>query len=89
MDGKRGYLLLLVTLISMLNGGGGARECKGERNILLAALIDVNYAIKVIQGCGRQVPRHLKCGSLNVKRVVDHRVQMVYVKISLMEGQDI
>ncbi|MBA0575653.1 hypothetical protein Golob_024353, partial [Gossypium lobatum] len=28
----------------------------------LAALIDVNYAIKVIQGCGRQVPRHFKCG---------------------------
>ncbi|XP_031112092.1 uncharacterized protein LOC116016066 [Ipomoea triloba] len=30
----------------------------------LAALIDVNYAIKVIQGCGRQVPRHFKCGSI-------------------------
>lgn len=28
----------------------------------LAALIDVNYAIKVIQGCGIQVPRHFKCG---------------------------
>ncbi|TYG37553.1 hypothetical protein ES288_D13G150600v1 [Gossypium darwinii] len=105
MDGKRGYLFLLVALISMLNGGGGVRaesaaECKGERNVLvnackgvirqksptpyccqrlrvthvncvcpiitpqLAALIDVNYAIKVIQGCGRQVPRHFKCGSM-------------------------
>ncbi|KAJ4710462.1 Bifunctional inhibitor/plant lipid transfer protein/seed storage helical domain [Melia azedarach] len=30
----------------------------------LAALIDVNYAIKVIQSCGRQVPRHFKCGSI-------------------------
>ncbi|KAG9156807.1 hypothetical protein Leryth_019505 [Lithospermum erythrorhizon] len=30
----------------------------------LAALIDVNYAIRVIQGCGRQVPRHYKCGSI-------------------------
>lgn len=29
----------------------------------LAALIDVNYAIRVIQSCGRQVPRHFKCGS--------------------------
>lgn len=29
----------------------------------LAALIDVNYAVKVIQSCGRQVPRHFKCGS--------------------------
>ncbi|KAF8380640.1 hypothetical protein HHK36_028130 [Tetracentron sinense] len=30
----------------------------------LAALINVNYAIKVIQGCGRPVPRHFKCGSI-------------------------
>ncbi|XP_059630942.1 uncharacterized protein LOC132273864 [Cornus florida] len=30
----------------------------------LAPLIDVNYAIKVVQGCGRQVPRHYKCGSI-------------------------
>lgn len=29
----------------------------------LAALIDVNYAIRVIQSCGRRVPRHFKCGS--------------------------
>ncbi|KAJ0037919.1 hypothetical protein Pint_23204 [Pistacia integerrima] len=29
----------------------------------LAALIDVNYAVKVVQGCGRQVPRLFKCGS--------------------------
>ena len=29
----------------------------------LAALIDVNYAIRVVQGCGRRVPRHYKCGS--------------------------
>ncbi|KAM7466344.1 hypothetical protein LguiB_013906 [Lonicera macranthoides] len=28
----------------------------------LAALIDVNYAIRVVQGCGRRVPRHYKCG---------------------------
>ncbi|KAJ8531035.1 hypothetical protein K7X08_025766 [Anisodus acutangulus] len=30
----------------------------------LAALVDVKYAIKVIQSCGRQVPRHFKCGSI-------------------------
>ncbi|PIA31018.1 hypothetical protein AQUCO_05300090v1 [Aquilegia coerulea] len=30
----------------------------------LAALVDVNRAIKLIQGCGRRVPRHYKCGSL-------------------------
>ncbi|KAL5709522.1 hypothetical protein ACHQM5_020202 [Ranunculus cassubicifolius] len=29
----------------------------------LAALVDVNRAIKLIQGCGRRVPRHYKCGS--------------------------
>lgn len=29
----------------------------------LAPLIDVNYAISVIQGCGRRVPPHFKCGS--------------------------
>lgn len=29
----------------------------------LAALIDVNRAIRLIQGCGRRVPRHFKCGS--------------------------
>ncbi|XP_048229688.1 uncharacterized protein LOC8283236 [Ricinus communis] len=30
----------------------------------LAALIDVNRAIRVIEGCGRRVPRHFKCGSI-------------------------
>ncbi|KAF6152213.1 hypothetical protein GIB67_039401 [Kingdonia uniflora] len=30
----------------------------------LAALIDVNKAVKIIQGCGRTVPRHFKCGSI-------------------------
>ncbi|GAB4844794.1 hypothetical protein Ancab_038181 [Ancistrocladus abbreviatus] len=30
----------------------------------LASLVDVNYAVKVIQGCGRPVPRHFKCGSI-------------------------
>ncbi|MQL79060.1 hypothetical protein Taro_011478 [Colocasia esculenta] len=29
----------------------------------LAALIDVNRLVKLVQGCGRQVPRHYKCGS--------------------------
>ncbi|KAK9272116.1 hypothetical protein L1049_002486 [Liquidambar formosana] len=29
----------------------------------LAALIDVNRAIKLLQDCGRRVPRHFKCGS--------------------------
>ena len=29
----------------------------------LAALIDVNRVIRVIEGCGRRVPRHFKCGS--------------------------
>ncbi|KAF9625417.1 hypothetical protein IFM89_022575 [Coptis chinensis] len=30
----------------------------------LAALVDVNRAIKLIQGCGRPVPRHFRCGSI-------------------------
>ncbi|KAJ4712635.1 Bifunctional inhibitor/plant lipid transfer protein/seed storage helical domain [Melia azedarach] len=30
----------------------------------LAALIDVNRAIRLIEGCGRRVPRHFKCGSI-------------------------
>ncbi|GMN30894.1 hypothetical protein TIFTF001_003016 [Ficus carica] len=30
----------------------------------LAALIDLNRAIRLIEGCGRQVPRHFKCGSI-------------------------
>ncbi|TXG51237.1 hypothetical protein EZV62_023761 [Acer yangbiense] len=30
----------------------------------LAALIDLNRAIRLIEGCGRRVPRHFKCGSI-------------------------
>ncbi|KAK8538194.1 hypothetical protein V6N13_096024 [Hibiscus sabdariffa] len=30
----------------------------------IAALIDVNRAVRLIQGCGRSVPRHYKCGSI-------------------------
>uniref|UniRef100_A0A7C9DM66 Bifunctional inhibitor/plant lipid transfer protein/seed storage helical domain-containing protein n=1 Tax=Opuntia streptacantha TaxID=393608 RepID=A0A7C9DM66_OPUST len=30
----------------------------------IAPLIDVNYAISVVQSCGRQVPRHYQCGSI-------------------------
>lgn len=29
----------------------------------VAPLIDVNRFVKLLQGCGRQVPRHFKCGS--------------------------
>ncbi|KAL5748370.1 hypothetical protein ACOSQ2_025667 [Xanthoceras sorbifolium] len=29
----------------------------------LAALVDLNRAIRLIEGCGRRVPRHFKCGS--------------------------
>lgn len=32
----------------------------------LAALIDVNRAVRLIQGCGRKVPRHYKCGSMSL-----------------------
>ncbi|XP_059444857.1 uncharacterized protein LOC132176616 isoform X2 [Corylus avellana] len=28
------------------------------------ALIDLNRAIRLIEGCGRRVPRHFKCGSI-------------------------
>ena len=31
----------------------------------LAALIDVNRAVRLIEGCGRKVPRHYKCGSMS------------------------
>ncbi|XP_057978702.1 uncharacterized protein LOC131165063 isoform X2 [Malania oleifera] len=30
----------------------------------VVSLIDINYAIKVVRGCGRPVPRHFKCGSI-------------------------
>ncbi|KAJ4761740.1 Bifunctional inhibitor/lipid-transfer protein/seed storage 2S albumin superfamily protein [Rhynchospora pubera] len=30
----------------------------------LAALINVDRAIRLVQGCGRRVPRHFKCGSI-------------------------
>ncbi|CAI9095593.1 OLC1v1031582C1 [Oldenlandia corymbosa var. corymbosa] len=30
----------------------------------LAALIDVNRAIRLVEGCGKRVPRHFKCGSI-------------------------
>ncbi|XP_071730848.1 uncharacterized protein [Rutidosis leptorrhynchoides] len=30
----------------------------------LAALVDVNHFVKLIEGCGRRVPRHFKCGSI-------------------------
>ncbi|KAB5564159.1 hypothetical protein DKX38_004213 [Salix brachista] len=30
----------------------------------LAALVDLNRAIRLIEGCGRRVPRHYKCGSI-------------------------
>ncbi|XP_039036283.1 uncharacterized protein LOC120173065 [Hibiscus syriacus] len=30
----------------------------------IAAIIDLNRAIRLIQGCGRSVPRHYKCGSI-------------------------
>ncbi|KAL3598706.1 hypothetical protein D5086_006624 [Populus alba] len=29
----------------------------------LAALIDLDRAIRLIEGCGRRVPRHFKCGN--------------------------
>ncbi|KAM7466347.1 hypothetical protein LguiB_013909 [Lonicera macranthoides] len=29
----------------------------------LAPFIDIDYAVRVIQGCGRIVPRHYKCGN--------------------------
>ncbi|KAJ8622265.1 hypothetical protein MRB53_030794 [Persea americana] len=29
----------------------------------LAALIDVDRTISMIRGCGREIPRHFKCGS--------------------------
>ncbi|CAN4076019.1 unnamed protein product [Withania somnifera] len=30
----------------------------------LAALIDINRAIRLVEGCGRRVPRNFKCGSI-------------------------
>ncbi|KAK9984814.1 hypothetical protein SO802_034339 [Lithocarpus litseifolius] len=32
----------------------------------LAALIDINRAIRLIEGCGRRVPRHFKCGKIRI-----------------------
>ena len=36
----------------------------------LAALIDVNKAVRVIEGCGRKVPRHYKCGSMSTLSII-------------------
>ncbi|KAJ4825296.1 hypothetical protein Tsubulata_012522 [Turnera subulata] len=33
-------------------------------NAKLAALVDVNRFVRIIEGCGRRVPRHYKCGSI-------------------------
>ncbi|ERN19998.1 hypothetical protein AMTRI_Chr11g157730 [Amborella trichopoda] len=30
----------------------------------LAALVDVRRAVRLVEGCGRRVPRHFKCGSV-------------------------
>ena len=30
----------------------------------LAPLIDINRAVRLVQGCGRKVPRHYKCGGV-------------------------
>ncbi|XP_060178439.1 uncharacterized protein LOC132608716 [Lycium barbarum] len=30
----------------------------------LAALVDINRAIRLVEGCGRRVPRNYKCGSI-------------------------
>ena len=30
----------------------------------LAALVDVNRAVRLIESCGRKVPRHYQCGSM-------------------------
>ncbi|KAF5175104.1 hypothetical protein FRX31_035312 [Thalictrum thalictroides] len=30
----------------------------------LVAFIDVPRLIRIVQGCGRRVPRHFKCGSI-------------------------
>lgn len=32
----------------------------------VAALIDVNRAIRLVKSCGRKVPRHFKCGSKHI-----------------------
>nr|XP_010930597.1 uncharacterized protein LOC105051721 [Elaeis guineensis] len=30
----------------------------------LAALVDVNRFVRLVEGCGRRVPHHYKCGSI-------------------------
>ncbi|CAH1453848.1 uncharacterized protein LOC111911393 [Lactuca sativa] len=30
----------------------------------VAALVDINRFVKLVEGCGRRVPRHYKCGSI-------------------------
>ncbi|MCD7466905.1 hypothetical protein HAX54_003985 [Datura stramonium] len=30
----------------------------------LAALIDIKRAVRIVEGCGRRVPRNYKCGSI-------------------------
>ncbi|XP_022777087.1 uncharacterized protein LOC111318479 [Durio zibethinus] len=36
----------------------------------LAALIDLNRAIRLIEGCGRRAPRHYKCGGWEDGRAI-------------------
>lgn len=28
------------------------------------AFVDINHYVRLVQGCGRRVPRHFKCGSI-------------------------
>ncbi|KAK3023221.1 hypothetical protein RJ639_043333 [Escallonia herrerae] len=32
----------------------------------VAALVDVSRAIRLVEGCGRRIPRHFKCGSIRI-----------------------
>lgn len=45
----------------------------------LAALIDLNRAIRLIEGCGRRVPRHYKCGSKHLS----FSFPSLYIKIHI------
>ncbi|KAJ4712617.1 Bifunctional inhibitor/plant lipid transfer protein/seed storage helical domain [Melia azedarach] len=52
----------------------------------VVALIDVNRAIRLIEGCGRRVPRHFKCGckfslflSLPNSYLHTHIIRFVYL----------
>ncbi|WCJ25734.1 hypothetical protein M5689_007598 [Euphorbia peplus] len=80
INGLVGSIIILVIVILSLStwevraAGPSAAQCREERRLGVNACKPVVYGrkpsaqccqrIRVIQSCGRRVPRHFKCGSV-------------------------